>query len=81
MCGTTTLFPLPYSSRFITIASIQVARVMVGIGSISIALDSSLMIRTSPFSVLFIRWIVAELRIVAIFLQAAMISGFRSSGV
>ena len=55
VCGITMLFPLPYSSRFMTIAVIHCVLVMLPFGSMSIVLESSLMIRTSPWSVLLIR--------------------------
>ena len=52
------LLPLPYSSMFITMASIHLLRVMYLSGSMSILRDSSLMMRVSPWSVCFIRWMV-----------------------
>ena len=42
------------------IASIQVKRVMFGIGFMSIVRDSSLMIRLSPLSVFAMIWMVME---------------------
>ena len=55
VCGTTIELPLPYKSKFITIACIQVLRVMCFSGSMSIFLDNSLITRTSPSLVLAIK--------------------------
>ena len=62
-------------------ASIHVLLVIVGIGSISIALDNSFTILTSPSAVLLIRWIVIDPISCAILRQAVMISGFLSKDV
>ena len=62
-------------------ASIQWERVMVPIGFISIARESSFTTLMSPFSVFAIRWMVMVPISSAIFLQAVMISGFWSRDV
>ena len=69
------LLPLPYSSRFIAMASIQVRRVMFLFGSMSIFLDSSLKIRMSPLSPFSISMIgMLDMRL-AIFRHAVKTSG------
>ena len=56
--------------------SIQWDLVMVPMGSISMARESSLMIRMSPLSVFAIRWMVMDPISSAMVRQAVMISGF-----
>ena len=72
-------FPFPYRSMFITFAVIQWLLVMQSHGSMSIFLESSLMIRTSPLSVLDIRYIVMLPISSAIRRHAVWISGLSDS--
>ena len=81
VCGCTIAFPFPCKSKVVTIHSIHALLVMFGVGLMSMSLESSFTILSSPFLVLLMRWMVAEPISSAIFRTHATISGILSRDV